>query len=314
MKSFVEIFIDSVHLGGHQLDREWMVSITSRTISAQMNLYLDRSRKLINKPLFQKSIDIVSKKIPIKICLIERDPKWDERSEISTFLDISKDEASFVFKIPVKGSGRREKKKSLSVKIKLKIRVTDTTWMISDVNPNGWLRAKLNNGRIHPLPNFLKIDVLEIKNKRIYFKIFEGKLKGQNASIKYNKVKINSYFRKRLRHKGAAQLTYDRSKKILSIVGLGSFKIKEKINPLPKGTYDLEIPYEPHEGGSIHQVKSRYSKTWFRIGHRGDHFLHAGRESLGCLTVTEIRKWTKLYNYLIPRRKDDRSVGTLIIK
>jgi hypothetical protein len=84
-------------------------------------------------------------------------------------------------------------------------------------------------------------------------------------------------------------------------------------NPPPLGTHDLEIPYEVHPGGQGYAAQSRYATTWFRVGHSGDRFLHAGRISAGCITITDIRAWTAIYETLIKARKDLRSVGEVEI-
>ena len=83
-------------------------------------------------------------------------------------------------------------------------------------------------------------------------------------------------------------------------------------NPVPSGKHNLEIPYEAHSLGAPYQRESRYSTTWFRISHSGDRFLHPGRISAGCITVTNIKAWTRIYEYLIKARKgDNKSVGRI---
>ena len=55
-----------------------------------------------------------------------------------------------------------------------------------------------------------------------------------------------------------------------------------------------------------------HARTWFRIGHGGDRFLHTGRASLGCITLIERNRWDALYAGLIRSRKGDGiSVGTV---
>lgn len=84
-------------------------------------------------------------------------------------------------------------------------------------------------------------------------------------------------------------------------------------NPPPAGIYDLEIPDEVHSIASGYYSYSKYATSWFRIGHSGDRYLHPGSVTAGCITVTALEKWTIIYNYLIGRRKDDVSVGTIHI-
>ena len=57
---------------------------------------------------------------------------------------------------------------------------------------------------------------------------------------------------------------------------------------------------------------SRYAKTWFRIGHSGDRYLHPGERSAGCITVKDTKRWTEIYRHLIISRKhDSRSIGVV---
>ena len=51
---------------------------------------------------------------------------------------------------------------------------------------------------------------------------------------------------------------------------------------------------------------------WFRIGHSGDRYLHPGRVSAGCISITETARWMEIYDVLIKARKGDlMSVGIL---
>lgn len=76
--------------------------------------------------------------------------------------------------------------------------------------------------------------------------------------------------------------------------------------------YDIEIPDYPHSGGARYEKQAPRAKTWFRIGHNGERYLHTGGYSLGCITITEIIRWVEIYNKLIKARKGDSiSVGIL---
>ncbi len=48
---------------------------------------------------------------------------------------------------------------------------------------NGWLKVKLNDGLIWPLPEFLKVKVTK-SEEREEFQILEGRLMGKKASVK----------------------------------------------------------------------------------------------------------------------------------
>lgn len=61
----------------------------------------------------------------------------------------------------------------------------------------------------------------------------------------------------------------------------------KSIESLPAYLYDIEIPDYPHLGGARYEKEAPRAKTWFRIGHRGDRYLHTGGRSLGCITIIE---------------------------
>ena len=85
-----------------------------------------------------------------------------------------------------------------------------------------------------------------------------------------------------------------------------------KNSPWEKGLYDIEIPDYPHLVGARYEKQAPRAKTWFRIGHNGEKYLHTGGRSLGCITVTENTRWAEIYNALIKARKGDSvSVGIL---
>src|SRR3990167_7150610 len=49
--------------------------------------------------------------------------------------------------------------------------------------------------------------------------------------------------------------------------------------------------------------EAKRAKTWFRIGHGGERYLHTGSRSLGCMTVIEAKRWMEIYGALIKARK-----------
>jgi hypothetical protein len=122
-----------------------------------------------------------------------------------------------------------------------------------------------------------------------------------------------SYFTTSCRRRAPVILTFNRETEKLSIEGLGTYHvITYKSNPISKGIHDIEMPDAPHRLGSGYLSDSRYSKTWFRVGHSGDRYLHPGTRSAGCITVKDTKRWTEIYRRLIISRKhDSRSVGVV---
>lgn len=68
---------------------------------------------------------------------------------------------------------------------------------------------------------------------------------------------------------------------------------------------EIEIPDYPHSGGARYEKQAPRAKTWFRIGHSGERYLHTGGRSLGCITIIETTRWAEIYNVLVKARKGD---------
>lgn len=107
-------------------------------------------------------------------------------------------------------------------------------------------------------------------------------------------------------------IQYSISKKKL-IIGAKKYNVSDYPDyPLGIGWYDIELPDYPHSSGQYYLNKSSRAKTWFRIGHEGERYLHTGSRSLGCVTIIEVKKWNEIYDKLIKARKGDfLSVGVL---
>ncbi|MEM1183962.1 MAG: hypothetical protein AAGI53_03065 [Planctomycetota bacterium] len=182
---------------------------------------------------------------------------------------------------------------------------------VKDADGKGWLRVRHANGsEFPPLPQKLKVDLTRTDGGREYFTIQEGRMKGGRASVKVPAA-AGSYLEPRVLHEASGTIRFDKKKEQLWYGSTGPIAaITDETNPVPDGTFNLEIPYEAHALAVTYESQSRFAKTWFRIGHEGDRFLHPGRVSAGCITVTDIPGWTAIYAYLIGRRANDTiSVG-----
>ena len=111
-----------------------------------------------------------------------------------------------------------------------------------------------------------------------------------------------------------ARATYSISKKLFTLNNKKYKTEDDPKNPWEKGLYDIEIPDCAHSGGAEYEDEAPRAKTWFKIGHTGERYLHTGSVSLRCMTIKEIDKWMEIYNILIKARKGDfMSVGVLEI-
>jgi hypothetical protein len=176
---------------------------------------------------------------------------------------------------------------------------------------DGWLKIRLEgHGKVESIPYGLKVEVHYVDSKREYFTIIEGVYRGKKASVKL-KQDGSSYFSAENQQTAPVHLIYSSTGKTLTLNGKIYRTEDHPSSPWKNGLYDIEIPDAPHEGG-LNYTEVRYARTWFRVGHKGDRYIHTGRLSLGCITLIERHRWDELYGVLINARKGDGlSIGTL---
>eukprot|EP01027_Heterolobosea_sp_BB2_P006966 GEZU01010430.1.p1 GENE.GEZU01010430.1~~GEZU01010430.1.p1 ORF type:complete len:212 (+),score=13.04 GEZU01010430.1:74-709(+) len=176
---------------------------------------------------------------------------------------------------------------------------------------DGWLLVRRNSGGIVALPWQLKVDSSGVSDGRERFVVKEGKYIGQAMSVSVP-PKGGSYLTTSPVRKGPAQVTFSIKNKKLTVAGLGSYAaFTDPSNPIEKGTYNLWIPDFPHGLGSKYSASA--GSIWFLIGDYYDRYLHPGKVSQGCVTVTDTGNWEKIAKFLMVSRKDDRSVGVITV-
>lgn len=185
----------------------------------------------------------------------------------------------------------------------------------------GWLRVKLEpSGKIVPLPQYIKVAFDSRRNKRDYFKIEEGVYKGLIASVS-QKTGNSSWLAKPLpSYLGPVSLTFEKSKGKLE-TPIGSLSATtDASNPITNGAHPVQLPDFPHELGRTYISSASKAMTWFYLGTGNatpgnDRYLHPGRISAGCVTVTDISKWDLLYAKLIlSRAQGGKNVGTITVQ
>ncbi len=252
-----------------------------------------------------------------KITITERDALFNDANNIEKVIKVDTTNSKsqkFVYTIEL-----REKRfwknwgKSIAkFEVTIEALVIEAIKYIPDID-NGWLKIKIADGNIIYLPAFLKVQSEYIERGREYFTILEGLYKDQKASVSLdNENNNNSRLLNDVKHEPLIHLQYSISQKKL-IIGNKKYQATDHTETLwKKGWYDIELPDYPHTGGRDYLDRSSRAKTWFRIGHEGEKYLHTGRVSLGCITITEVEKWNEIYDKLIKARKGDfLSVGVL---
>ena len=220
----------------------------------------------------------------------------------------------FVFEVQVRESrsifGKFWGKASAVFEITLEAETSEAIRYTPDEG-DGWLKVKLeDNYSEESLPAYLKVKIERADTKREYFTILEGPYRGRPASVKL-RDNGSSWFLTGVKHEPLARIVYSISKKTLTLKGKKYKADDDSENPWEKGLYDIEVPDHPH-GPGLRYPEAKRGTVWFKIGHGGERYLHPGRVSAGCISITETTRWMEIYNALIKARKGDlMSVGVL---
>lgn len=186
----------------------------------------------------------------------------------------------------------------------------------------GWLRVKLDaGGKIVALPQYIKVKYIERRNGRDYFTIEEGVYKGKDASVS-QKSGNQSWLGKPLpAYSSAANLVFKkREGKLVTPIGVIA-ATTDSSNPISNGRHPIQLPDFPHDLGRSYVGRASKAMTWFYLGTgnaipgKNDRYLHPGRISAGCVTVTDVSKWDSLYKKLIlSRASGGKNVGAITVQ
>ncbi len=251
------------------------------------------------------------------ITVIEKDLLFNDVGNTSESIKISvaiTRPQKFIFEIQVRETrsilGKLWGKAVAVFTITLEAEASDAIKYVPDEG-DGWLKFVLENKHSEEsLPAYLKVKTERADAKREYFTILEGPYRGRPASVRL-RDDSSSWFITGVRHEPMVRAKYSISQKAFILNGKKYKTVDYREAPWQKGLYDIEIPDYPHPAGANYPEAKR-GKAWFRIGHGGERYLHAGGFSLGCITIIETRRWMEIYNALIKARKGDSvSVGVL---
>ena len=318
MIKLIQLKLSKVKYSGNSIGDDIRVEIE---ISNQF-LRVDKIIKVgtvaeINKEIGRFEVDQKLFEANIRITVIEKDLLFndvgsiDEKIKIDTNIIKSQ---QFIYKVSLKEtrsvSGKFWGKTIANFEIILEVNITDAIWYIPDEN-DGWLMVRLKDDKaIISLPAYLNVKIERANNAREYFTILEGRYRGKLASVRF-KEDGSSHLISNVQHESMVRASYSISRKTFTLNGKIYKTVDYKKALWRKGLYDIEIPDAPHRGG-LNYTKIKRAKTWFRVGHTGDRYLHTGSRSLGCITIIETTRWIEIYNTLIKARKGDfMSIGVL---
>lgn len=273
----------------------------------------------INHEIGRFEIDQKLFSAEVSITVIEKDLLFNDIGSTKGRIKVDTNNVNlqhFVFKAQIKETrsvlGKIWGNKTADFEITLEAVATDVVWYVSNNEEGkGWLKVVIEDtNKEESLPAYIKVKIERADAKREYFTILEGPYQNKTASVALNKDG-SSQFISTAKHDPMARATYSISKKIFTLNGKKYNTVDYSESPWKKGLYDIEIPDYPHSGGTRYEKLAPRAKTWFKIGHNGERYLHTGGISLGCITIAEMKHWSEIYNVLIKARKDSISVGVL---
>ncbi len=316
----VSVRLQSVVYGGDKLGRNLQLDFDVNGMKTSLRANLEGGATRSFSELlyrFQNTNNAVQ--FPIAATVTELDPKQNDvgSAAMKVIVDLNgqSNQALGTLEVKVKGSGG-DKGKTAIFTLSFAASLEEVNRFVPDIG-TGWLVVQLEPSKERvSLPYSVAVSYTRTENKREHFTILEGVNAGKAASVSLDD-KGNTRFLLTDPRTAGVKLRFTKSTGILEVVGTAlkyPNTVSEK-NPIPAGDWDIEIPDAPHRYGAPYENTARRSKSWFRLGHAGDRYLHTGSVSLGCVTVKEVARWDELYAQMVRARKSDgQSVGVLEVR
>ena len=323
MFKFIQLKLSKIKYGGDSIGRDVRVEveILSKFLRVDKRIMAGNTAG-INREVGRFETDRGLFQADVLITIIERDLLFNDvgstKGNIKVNTAIAKLQ-QFTFEVQIRESHSLLSRlfwgtKIAAFEITLEAEASDAIKYTPDVEEGrgkGWLKVILEDSELtKPVPAYIKLKIEHTDAKREYFTILEGAYRDKSASVETDNDG-SSWLITGVKHEPPARITYSISKKILTLKGKKYKADDDPKNPWKKGLYDIEIPDHPHEGGLKYPEAGR-GTVWFKIGHSGERYLHPGRISAGCISITKTARWMEIYNTLIKARKGDfTSVGIL---
>lgn len=316
----ITIQLQSVEYGGDNLGNDIRLDLTVNGASTVIRGAIDHgATRAFWKALYRFQSTNNTVRIPVSATVSEEDIVYNDVGSASGSLtvDLNGGPNQTLQSLKIKAIGSGGDKGDIGVfTLNFAAKLEDVYRFVPDVS-HGWLRVRMEpSGTIESLSYTVALSYVKTERRREYFTILEGTHAGKSASVSLNDDGTSRFLTTDPRSR-AVRLRFTKSTGVLEVVGTASRyqTTTDRRNPVHNGEWDIDIPDFPHDLGRYYENRAQRAKTWFYLGHSGDRYLHTGRRSAGCVTVTEVERWDELYAQIIGARKGDGvSVGVLEVR
>lgn len=317
MTKLIQLALSKIKYTGDSIGDDIRIEIDCLNHSVDVNKKIQSGSEVpVNVPVGSFFTDQLSFSLPLSVRVIERDLIFNDFGSIEAAFSVDtrvSTAQSFTAKVEVHEKRNYESKKKAVFELILGAQVTDAIAYVKyDKMGDGWLVVvpKIGEENIG-IPYHLKVRLDKQDSGRQYFEVLEGPRRGEHASVEMAQGGV-SRFQQENPHAAPVHFVYSLFTKKLKF-GKKTYLVRDyPSDPVPEGLHDIEIADSSHKGGIPYLDRARLAKVWFRVGHTGERYVHAGGSSLGCVTLTEIERWDELCNILLAARKGDGlSVGIL---
>jgi hypothetical protein len=316
----ITIQLQSAEYGGDNLGDDIRIDLNVGGVNATISGQIEHgTTRTFNKPLsrFQSTNNTV--RIAVSATVTEKDIIYNDvgsaSGNLTADLNAAASQPIGSVKVNVPGSGG-DKGDTGIFTLNFTAKLEEIYRFVPDIS-RGWLLVRIEStGTNESLPYTVAVSYVKTERGREYFTILEGAYRTKSASVSLNTDRTSRFLTTDPRSRGV-RLRFTKSTGVLEVLGTTSRyqTITDPGDPIPNGEWDIEIPDYPHALGASYQNRAQRAKTWFHLGHSGDRYLHTGRRSAGCVTVTEVERWDELYLQIIGARKGDGvSVGVLEVR
>lgn len=284
-------------------------SVSERRI--QKNVSREYNERLTH---IDASVEAAEAPIDFHCTVSERDLRWDDIGESNEQinLDLNIKTNNFSINVSVVEKWWIFLKRKAVFVLEFEVYVFKEETYINETDSHGWLNVLVEGiDKSVSLPKYLAVERIDKKDNRIQFRILEGFYENKLASVNAPSGS-DDYFKTGILERFPIDMSYIKSSKTFILNGKKYQAVEDEFNKLNIGEFDVLIADMPHEGGWDYFKHSVFASTWFRIMDGDEKYIHTGKVSNGCLTITNHDKWDEVYSLLILARKGDgRHIGTL---